>query len=587
MDKLTSFINSSQSISSLVTHKIHELDLKINQQLMVKVISTKNDSQSLILQASQASKPIHVKIDFPIELTQAFKQGQSLQLLVTQLIPALEFEILKNNTESKSPLINQSNEPINPKKLVLKQFFPTSEGQKQPLDSKSLTPTIPQIISAKVIAIDTDTVQLKISGQEVITLSKDQITLPVSKHQTFKIGQTIQLAVSDKSTINPSFKLIEKSTSTLAVGQQFSAVVIEVKNHTIQLQLQPTAQLENNNKIDSPVSTLTLNKSQLLSLTTLPSNTSSPLLKQGQTIQFEVIKTGATPEFKIINNKASIDPINQQILDTIKHVLPIQQPPSEQISHLINNLSIINKNATVSDNLKRLAKEIIETLPQLNDTKNPKQLKQAISQSGLFLEPKLSQSIDENGFNFSADFKNKLLKFQHALKQELELKTGSKSSSNELSLMKEMQQKTENSLARIILNQLTSLPKEEGVRQSWLLDLPFLNKGTAESVKIEIERDQQSDSPEKEENWAVTLTITPPSLATIHCKISCIDKTVNTRFWSDDQDVVTKITRHLDYLEKQFKAVGLESGHLSAYKGIETKDSYPQVSQQNLLDQKA
>jgi len=586
MDKLTSFINSSQSISSLVTHKIHELDLKINQQLMVKVISTKNNSQSLILQASQASKPIHVKIDFPVELIQAFKQGQSLQLLVTQLMPALEFEILKNNTESKHPLINQSNEPTNLKKLVLKQFFPTSEGQKQPLDSKSLTPTIPQIISARIIAIDTGTVQLKISGQEVITLSKDQITQPVSKHQTFKIGQTIQLEVSDKSTINPSFKRIEKSTSTLAVGQQFSAKVIEVKNNTIQLQLQPATQLENN-KIDSQVSTLTLNKSQLLPLTTLPSNTSSPLLKQGQTIQFEVIKTGATPEFKIINNNTSVNSINQQILDTIKHVLPIQQPPSEQIGHLINNLSIINKNETISDNLKWLAKEIINTLPQLNDTKNPKQLKKAISQSGLFLEPKLSQFTNEKGFNFPADFKNKLLKFQHALKQELELKTGSKSSSNELSLMKEMQQKTENSLARIILNQLASLPKEEGVRQSWLLDLPFLNKGAAESVKIEIERDQQSDSHEKEDNWAVTLTITPPDLATIHCKISCIDKTVNTRFWSDCQGVVTKITRHLDYLEKQFKAVGLESGHLSAYKGKETKDSFPQVSQQNLLDQNA
>ncbi len=554
---------------------------------MVKVISAKNDSQTLILQASQASKPIHVKIDFPIELTQAFKQGQSLQLLVTQLIPALEFEILKNNTESKLPLINQSNQPIDLKKFVLKQFFPTSERQKQPLDSKSPTPTNPQIISAKVIAINTDTVQLKISGQEVITLSKDQITQPISKQQLFKIGQTIQLEVNDKTTINPSFKLVEKSTSTLAIGQQFSAKVLDIKNNTIQLQLQPTAQPENNNKIDLPVSTLTLNKSQLLPLTTQPPNTSSPLFKQGQTIQFEVIKTGATPEFKIIKNKASIDPINQQILDTIKYVLPIQQPPSEQISHLVNNLSIINKNETISDNLKRLAKEIIDTLPRLNDTKDPKQLKQAISQSGLFLEPKLSQSADDKGFNFPADFKNKLLKFQYALKQELELKTEPKSSSNELSLMKEMQQKTENSLARIILNQLTSLPKEEGVRQTWLLDLPFLNKGTAESVKIEIERDQQSDSHQKEENWAVTLTITPPGLATIHCKISCIDKTVNTRFWSDDQDVVTKITRHLDFLEKQFKAVGLESGHLSAYKGTETKGSYPQVPQQNLLDQKA
>jgi hypothetical protein len=202
------------------------------------------------------------------------------------------------------------------------------------------------------------------------------------------------------------------------------------------------------------------------------------------------------------------------------------------------------------------------------------------------LETKLAQSNDESKDDFKTDFKNKLLKFQHALKQELEVKSNQKTASNELNLLKEMQQKTESSLARVILNQLTSLPKEEGAKQMWLLDLPFINKETAESIKIEIDREQQSSADDKEEKWAVTLTITPPGLATIHCKISCFNKTINTRFWSDSPEVVAKITQHLDYLDKQLKAEGLETGHLSAHRGVDTKDSHQHITPQNLLDQK-
>ena len=148
-----------------------------------------------------------------------------------------------------------------------------------------------------------------------------------------------------------------------------------------------------------------------------------------------------------------------------------------------------------------------------------------------------------------------------------------------------MQQKTENTLAKMILNQLASLPKEENPRQVWILDLPFLHKDNAESVKIEIDRDQQNDNDVKQQNWTVSITVTPPESGTICCKISCFDKTVNTRFWSDNPETVAKISTHLDYLKVQLEQAGIKTGHMSAHKGIPTTEIQQQIPSQSLFDQ--
>ena len=171
------------------------------------------------------------------------------------------------------------------------------------------------------------------------------------------------------------------------------------------------------------------------------------------------------------------------------------------------------------------------------------------------------------------------------MKQALNAKKTQQLQSNDLNLIKEMQQKTESSLAKIILNQLTSLPKDEGPRQAWIIDIPYLNKESADSVRIEIDHEKQNNNEEKQENWTVSITVTPPNLDTIHCKISCFDKTINTRFWSDTQDVVTKITEHLDYLKLQFEKVGINAGHMTAHTGVPNTDNYHKITDQSLFDQ--
>ena len=711
---------SQEPPPSAATVKIDSLSLKLNQQLAVKVISSENSNQSLLLQTLQSKKEIQVQSNQPIET----KPGQSLQLVVTKLTPALEFKIIKSDAElnkTDSQLLPNANKQVTTKNQTLKQIIPNA-GILNKLSTSKLTSgvTATTVITAKIISIKNDVIQLKLyitptlesaaytknlkqnilqQHNPVVTLSKQQLTssvakeLPVAELLNLKPGQKIQLELSkvganpefklinsakinlvqgqlvnakvinisnetiqlalfknqtniaetadklsqaktgpissqvqhitvtarqlgyplDKNSassvaniqnlkpgqsfvlevkntgIHPEFKIIEPGQPKLNTGQIISAKVISIHDNKVQLQL-PASALYSNNKTENQSPIISLNKNQLTYPATENMKASAltiQQLKPNQVIKLEVVKTGIQPEFKILNDKPGSGQVisEQKILETIKQVLPIQQPVSELVDQIIKTLPLIKNNENVPDALKRLAREILENIPQVKDVNDPKQLKKTIRNSGLFLETKLAASVEKSNLMIQTDFKAQLLKLKYALKQALNVKKQQKLQASDLNLIKEMQQKTETSLAKIILNQLTSLPKDEGPKQVWIIDIPFINKESADSVRIEIDQEKQGSNDEKQENWSVNITVTPPDLATIHCKISCFDKTINTRFWSDTQDVVTKISQHLDYLKQQFEKAGINPGHMTAHTGVPDTESHHKITDQSLFDQ--
>lgn len=577
-------------------------NLKLNQKLNVQVVKNNLDTKILTFRISPSNFSVQVQSNLAFKT----KQGENIQLLVSKLNPIAEFKVIANDADIKTANLNQGQQtekPINLKDIVLKQLISNINKTTETLAISGK----PSIITAKIITILDNGIQLqldkpaKLANQNsaqsiniknfnknnIITLKKEDI-LPDYKgfnSQTlesfnFKLGQKIQLIdISNGVDASPKFKITSITPEKLNKGQVINATVLKTKHNKIQLLLQT-------NNINSTI--ITLNKNQLITNQTSGfENTPFDIksLVKGELISFKVIKLGNQPKFELIDNPPLIS-TNLKILDTIKQTLPTQNPPSELVNQLIKNLSSINNNDSIPDNLKRLARQIIDSIPHIkNDRVDPKTLKQSVLNSGLFLEAKLTYSDEKNDLNLQSDLKNQLLKLQHTIKQELE--NQQKSPSSEIDLLQEIQKKTENSLARIILNQLSSLPKEEGIKQTWVLDLPFINKETSESVKIEIEREQNKDEESNPGNWAVTITITPPDLGTIHCKVICINKTINTRFWSDTEKVVSKINHHLDYLKTQFDKAGIETGHMFAHSGTENNDVINNLKNQSLFDQKA
>ncbi len=577
--------------SAIPLSKTDSLKLKLNQQLEVKIISSKSKTQTLAVEITSSKKTLHLQSNQSFES----KPGQTLDLVVTKLSPVAEFKILNAAL----------NNPLNKEAIILKQSIPADQIKKAVEHVKSVT--TPIIISAKIVAISKDAIQLKLytspaiqndesSKQKqnilqqknpIITLTKEQLIPADSKVSKFalqqnliqinnyKSGQKIQLEVKT-SGLNSEFKIADNAKLNPIKGHIVSATVIGLKNNQIRLQI----------PLNNSSSAFTLDRQQLIkSMASGPKSRPFALdnIKLGEQIQLEAFKTKGQIEFRLLSQTANSE---QRILESVKQLFPIQQQPSELIGQLTDKFTLINNNENIPDALKRLAKEILNGIPQLKEIDH-KQLKKLITQSGLFLEAKLAQSAVNRETDLSQpDFKNLLLKFQQMLKQEVEHSKETKMQSAEINLLKEMQQKTENSLAKIILNQFASLPKEDSARQVWVLDLPFVEQEKAETVRVEIDRKQQADAPEEHENWTVSVTITPQEKETIYCKITCYDQTINTLFWSDNEEVVEEIDQHLDYLKTQLEKSGLNTGHMSANIGVPKTEIHQKIKGQTLFDQK-
>ncbi len=601
--------------------KVDFLDLKVNQQVAVKILSSQTDLQTLTIQILQSAKPIQVQSNLPVET----KIGQLLQLLVTQLTPVTAFKVLNND----DLLLNTASQ-LKTKPLILKQIQLAPEIPIKTANKLTL-PTLPDndFVTAKIIAISSDKIQLRLSAPvdaqnysynnsdrlqsssptrpaatlssganektaktilepTYISISKTQLTQmqtyssgsdkpAIDPFKGFEVGQQLTLEVK-KTEKKIDYKIVDTKPLALIKQQIIAAKVLDVTQNRIQLSFNHLTLSNSNERQNLAASTSIINisKAQLSPF---------PLaIEKGQEIKLEVVKTGQQAEFKLLSEQQFQD---LKIQQTFKQVLPTQEQPLMLLDLLRNNLSVLQKSETISKTLKRLAREIIDNLPATKNITNAKQIKQSMSQSGLFMEANLAGLIGKQSMVFQQDFKARLLRLSHALKQEISIKKGQKIDSNELNLLKELQQKTESTLAKIILNQLSSLPKDDLARQLWILDLPFLNQELADTVGIEINHEQARRADEEaQENWSVTITITPPGLDTIHCKVTCFNETINTFFWSEQQETVSKINQHLDMLKKQFEKAGINTGQFSVHQGKPTKEAHSNVSEQGLIDQR-
>ncbi len=514
-----------QLSSQLIFNKIDSLSLKLNQQLEVKVLSTQVETLNLVLKSIASSQPIQVKSNFPVTTS----PEQTFQLIVSKLMPVAEFKVLGTVPEinfSNAYKLKNPNQVFNLKDLVFKQTIPSVIN---PVNKPLLQNLNPLIVSAKVLDITRSQIKLQLPPNSFFTSpvsEKNQVKLPL---------QLPPIITLNKNQFNYSAKAFNQLPDSKPIPVDLQRLV------------------------------------------------------KGQQIKLEVVTSSNQPEFKLLSVENNAE---QKIRETFKKLLPVQQQPEVLLNQIIKNLKVISKNQTIPETLKQLAREILQTLPLSKNLQNPAELKKYIGGSGLFLESKITQLVEKSEENIKQDLKNQLLKFNYGLKQAVSLVTSDKNQeqkeiANDLNLIKDLQQKTESSLAKIILNQLSSLPKDEGIRQVWILDLPFVHKEIADSVSIEINRQQHNEEDSKPENWSVSITVTPPGMDTIHCNISCFDKTINTRFWSDTEAVVSTINNQLDYLKTQFEKVGIIPGHMSVQTGKPRTNKPNSTIDQSLFDQKA
>lgn len=129
-------------------------------------------------------------------------------------------------------------------------------------------------------------------------------------------------------------------------------------------------------------------------------------------------------------------------------------------------------------------------------------------------------------------------------------------------LIKELLMKSEGALSKITLNQLASTNNENtGTRNTWQIEIPLYNNQAAQSISLTIEHEKPSDKRTKkaDEQWSVTLEMSPPNLGLIKNKLTFINQQINASFWAKQPETRTLIHDHLNTLRKQFLKANLNA----------------------------
>jgi len=190
-------------------------------------------------------------------------------------------------------------------------------------------------------------------------------------------------------------------------------------------------------------------------------------------------------------------------------------------------------------------------IPERADLTTAGQLRQAVFDSGLFLEARLAAGADPR--EIGQDIKAQMLHLAAAV-QTL---THTEESPG-------LARQVEAALARVVMDQLASLPDPEAVRQVLQLSLPFQDQGHQDAVELVLTRESRRSPAGEPEEWVVELALHPPGLGVFSARLVWRQGRLDTWLWSDTPATTAHIDHHLGALEARYRQAGIESGSVSA-----------------------
>ncbi|WP_052808029.1 flagellar hook-length control protein FliK [Methyloterricola oryzae] len=174
-----------------------------------------------------------------------------------------------------------------------------------------------------------------------------------------------------------------------------------------------------------------------------------------------------------------------------------------------------------------------------------------------------------------------------AVRTQATLPPPNESALNEALTIKSLHQRTEGAIARIVLDQLASLPQAEGKPMVWQMEIPFTDDGRSDTAKLKVVRENPHEAQSGQAFWSVILELSPPGLGTIHSRINLCGDYVNTYFWSDEGSTAHLIQDHLDLLAARMQQAGLNVGEINTLPGAPAEGTTASPPATTLVDERA
>jgi hypothetical protein len=327
----------------------------------------------------------------------------------------------------------------------------------------------------------------------------------------------------------------------------------------------------------------------------------------GQTLALEVVDAGSPPVLRLLAPPTA----DEVAARATRSALPRQDglPP------LLANLNQLARQGDTQDSslarLTRLVAQVVDTLPSASKVSSGAGLRQALLDSGLFLERNLAQAqTSGRPPQVSADLKAGLLRLVSLLVSEAGDQASGRQSAtpspsvpaapqpplrgtapqpqaNVLPTLGESLQnldsgellrQVEAGVARIQLHQLASLATDDRPQPLLSLELPVRQGERTDVFDMRIGKEPGRD-PGQSDVWSVTLAFELQNLGPVRARVTVADKQVSVGLWAERAGTAALFERQIETLQTGLRDAGLTVGRLSCGCGTPPEPERPPSTQ--------
>lgn len=331
------------------------------------------------------------------------------------------------------------------------------------------------------------------------------------------------------------------------------------------------------------------------------------VLQQNARLMLEVIQTH--PQLLLRPISTTTDgPVSRPLQDALIALLPQQAGLAPSLAVLIQR-HFKNK-ALGQHQLPGLLYKLESAIPGRNSMIHADGVRQAILQSGLYLETILARFSGKKPMNLSRDLKVCLLRLIQGLEHYKQISNQSDPSKNKIDSyaynsttpprnkglpvlqaraaivqptvdgirddgIPDMLSRAQGALARLGLLQVLSAENFNDGHHIWQVEIPVKHMDSVEMVSMSIKNDSKDSKYDNDREWIINLALDLPELGAIHIRISVFSQAISTSFWSESANTRALIESRFEQLRSNLERRGVTKLNLccQAGKPDDTPDS--------------
>jgi len=266
----------------------------------------------------------------------------------------------------------------------------------------------------------------------------------------------------------------------------------------------------------------------------------------GQRLHLEVIRSDNQVVLRLIS------PIPQEntLTAALREALPHQQSLQTIFSRFA---ALLSSSSGLSPKTVMLLAQLVQQLPTQQTISRAGLLKQALMDTGLFLEHKLN--TDPKSAALAADLKANLLRVLAEAAQER--------NDTANTLVRDV----EAGLARIQMYQLSALTDAQTPLTAWTGELPVRAHNHVDAFRFHIEKDSKNAHRPEQQSWCTWLSFNLKILGPMHAKITLSSNNIAATLWAELDSTVALVKQNLSHLHQTLSRVGLNIKDLQCLHG--------------------